>query len=39
MMAGLALLSSLLWGTADFLGGVLAKRFAALAQRLMVEAK
>jgi len=31
MMAGLALLSSLLWGTADFLGGVLAKRFAALA--------
>jgi len=31
MMAGLALLSSLLWGTADFLGGALAKRFAALA--------
>jgi drug/metabolite transporter (DMT)-like permease len=31
MFAGLALLSSLLWGTADFLGGVLAKRFAALA--------
>ncbi len=31
MLAGLALLSSLMWGTADFLGGKLSKRFAPLA--------
>ena len=31
MLAGLALLSSLLWGSADYLGGNLAKRFASLA--------
>jgi drug/metabolite transporter (DMT)-like permease len=31
MLAGLALFSSLLWGTADYLGGKLAKRFASLA--------
>jgi len=31
MLAGLALLSSLMWGGADFLGGKLSKRFAPLA--------
>ncbi len=31
MLAGLALLSSLMWGTADFLGGKLSKRFAPIA--------
>ncbi len=31
MLAGLALLSSLLWGSADYLGGNLAKRFSSLA--------
>ncbi len=31
MLAGLALFSSLLWGTSDFLGGRLAKRFPSLA--------
>ena len=31
MASILALLSSVLWGTADFLGGNLAKRFAAIA--------
>ena len=31
MFAGLALLSSLMWGTADFLGGKLSKKFQPLA--------
>jgi hypothetical protein len=31
MASILALLSSVLWGTADFLGGNLAKRFKAIA--------
>jgi len=37
MLAGLALLSSLMWGTADFLGGKLSKRFAPLAVTVLTQ--
>lgn len=37
MLAGLALLSSLMWGTADFLGGRLSKRFAPLAVTVVTQ--